>query len=255
MVVMLLPPALRAQSFSSYLQWTYQDAREMLGNIDGHTIKLGLLGTAVVAALSPLDRPVHDRAIRGFSKPVRYYAEAGNFIGEVHVAVPSALGIWGISMLTDNTRFKDAAFTSAQSLLYASTATMALKLILGRSRPADVDSPFKFAPFSGAYAFPSGHTTAAFALLVPWLAYYPGPFTWSLVAVAAGGTAFGRIEHNRHWLTDVVAGGIIGTSAALLLSRRHINARNGTSQTSAKLLFYPISTAYQQGIQVEIHLN
>ena len=227
----------------------------MLGNVDVRTLQFGVLGTGLVAALSPLDRPVKDRAIEGFSSPVRHYATATNYLGEAYVAIPTTLGLWGISMLTDDLKFRDAAFTSAQALLYASTATIVLKVIVGRTRPNETDSPYRFSPFSGAHSFPSGHTTAVFASLVPWLAYYPGPLTWSLVVVAAGGTAFARIEHNKHWLTDVVAGGAIGTIAALLLSRRHQHSRGIEKGRLSELRILPVASATRQGLVLHLSLR
>lgn len=66
------------------------------------------------------------------------------------------------------------------------------------------------------HSFPSGHTTSAFALATV-LAYYFHTIRWQtalvFLAVLAG---FSRIYLGQHFLTDVMAGMVLGTSVSLL---------------------------------------
>ncbi len=218
-------PAVQAQSISTYANWAYRDAYEMLIGVNGQTIRYGILGFGLVSAISVLDDPLQFTSEQGYSSFTEGFAEVANWTGEPSFAIPASVGLFGVSLLTKNQKFQDAAFTSAQTLFYATSATGLLKFLIGRTRPNESDSPYKFKPFSGEYSFPSGHATAAFSILIPWAVYYPGPITYSLVAVAGSGTAFARIKKNKHWFSDVVAGSAIGTISALILSHRHQIAR------------------------------
>ena len=65
-------------------------------------------------------------------------------------------------------------------MIYAGVLSYGVKYTVGRSRPYEQNSPHQFAPFSGRNSFPSGHTTSAFAILTPWVLYYPHPVTYGL---------------------------------------------------------------------------
>jgi membrane-associated phospholipid phosphatase len=71
-------------------------------------------------------------------------------------------------------------------------------------------------------SFPSGHTTTAFVAAEFMRKEYQDVSPWLVVAGYTAATATGalRVYHNKHWLTDVVAGaglGIISTDLAYLI--------------------------------------
>ncbi len=199
-----------------------------------------------------MDSPVQQHAEGDISSFWRHYADATNYLDSRELVISSALGIFGLSLLTDSYVLQDAAFTSAQALLYASTTTLALKYIFGRHRPTNASTPFHFSPFSGNTSFPSGHATAAFALLIPWAMYYSKPVVWGLVVLAGGGTAFARIVNNKHWFTDVMAGSTIGFLAGYLLSRKHQAWRSEEKFATATVDFTPVLTPDMQGAQLVV---
>lgn len=143
-----------------------------------------------------------------------------NEIGNSKAIQPLAVGIFLGSLLTDDTRFQDAAFTSLEAVVLANGLTNALKLVVGRARPFQDEGPLHFAPFSGNTSFPSGHATTAFAVVTPWLLYYPNYLTPGLLILGAT-TAFSRLATDMHWFTDVLAGSAVGFGTAYWLSRRH----------------------------------
>lgn len=88
-----------------------------------------------------------------------------------------------------------------KSLVAAWSATWALKIIVGAKRPN-----------GGAYSFPSGHTSTAFAA-APVLHEYFGDWVGYSAYAMAGMTAVARMEDNKHHLSDVLAGAAIGVVA------------------------------------------
>ena len=143
--------------------------------------------------------------------------------GEINLALPLSAGVFGTSLMTNNTRFQDAAFTSLQSLLMANLTVNAGKFIFARERPAHNEGPYDLDFLeTGATSFPSGHTATAFALVTPWLVYYPGPITYTLMAIPVG-TAIARVAKGRHWLSDVTAGAGIGLAMGYYLSKKHLS--------------------------------
>lgn len=96
-----------------------------------------------------------------------------------------------------------------------------LKRVTGRKRPCVIE-PHCWARLlpPDAYSFPSGHTIAAFAIASSVCLFYPS-LTLGLISCALL-IAFSRIILGMHFLSDVLAGMLIGTSlgsAAYMLLR------------------------------------
>lgn len=133
----------------------------------------------------------------------------------------AAGGLFLATLATRDTRLQDAAFTSFEATVYATLLTNVTKGAFGRVRPYRDRGPFAFEPFSDHKSFPSGHTALAFALVTPWVVYYPSPWTYGLFAVSAG-TALARLSMERHWGTDVLVGAALGTLTGYWLAKRHL---------------------------------
>lgn len=82
------------------------------------------------------------------------------------------------------------------------------------------DGVFGFSPFHGGqgwYAFPSGHTTVACAAAASlWLLWPRGRPVYAL-AVAL--VVVGLIGADYHWLSDIIAGGALGTAIGVGAAR------------------------------------
>lgn len=206
-----------------FLEWSYQDGAALLDELPGHTPALALGGAALLVPMAGFDAPMLEGVQRRNDGVLRDYLDVVNPIGGPK-ALPLAAGAFGASLLTNDAHLQDAAFTSMQSILYAGTAVYSLKYTFGRLRPETGAGSRAFDMFSGNTSFPSGHTATAFALVTPWVMYYPGPITYGLMAVPVG-TAVARIAKDRHWPTDVLAGAAIGYMTARYLSNRHMNSR------------------------------
>jgi membrane-associated phospholipid phosphatase len=117
-------------------------------------------------------------------------------------------------------RLHDAACISALAFASAGLIEFSLKHLVGRPRPdaalasAGLLGP-SFAP--DIDSFPSGHATSVFAVATVFAAYYPR-LRWPLYALAAA-IALGRVYLARHYVSDIIAGAVLGTIVAACLYR------------------------------------
>lgn len=234
----LAQPAPRAQALR-FLEWPLQDAAAVVQGVEGtHLMRLAGTGTAFLLALRLDDN------LRAQATAFPEEAEAFRLlevVGDVRKVRPAVALLFVGTLATRNRRLQDAAFTSLEAMVYANLVTGALKGVAGRARPWQEEGPAAFRPFSGDKSFPSGHATTVFAVLTPWFAYYPSPYSASLVALA-GGVAVARLSGDYHWFTDVVAGGAIGFTTGYLLSKRHLE--------SAGFTLTPVLSAHEAGVAV-----
>lgn len=105
------------------------------------------------------------------------------------------------------------------SVLAAGVSTVALKAIAGRHRPDETDNPYIFQPFSGHDSFPSGHTTMAFALATSLSNEIHNGWASAALFTFATGTAWSRLNDERHWFSDVLGGAAVGITAATIVNR------------------------------------
>lgn len=94
-----------------------------------------------------------------------------------------------------------------------------------RARPfvADPGGVHLFSHHAADPGFPSDHATAAFAIAVAILLRKRG---WGIVAlVAAAIVSVGRVALGLHYPSDILAGALLGTAAALVLWLPPIRAR------------------------------
>ncbi len=142
----------------------------------------------------------------GLSVPL----EIGNFYG-------SGWGVGGMSLLalsygkiSENQLVEDLGTDLTASFAATSVLAVAMKYGIGRTRP------------NGApYSMPSGHTSGAFSsVAVIW--HHLGWQTGMVFGSISTLTALARIEDNKHFTSDVVAGATLGLVVGrLVVSRRN----------------------------------
>lgn len=108
------------------------------------------------------------------------------------------------------------------TLFSAGLITPALKSAAGRARPVEEAGAFHFEPFSGLQSFPSGEATQAFTIAAVVAAHsdkrWVDVAAWSL----AGLIGWQRVNFDRHWASDVVAGALIGSGVGRWVVRRRL---------------------------------
>ena len=96
--------------------------------------------------------------------------------------------------------------------------TVILKLIIQRPGPEAFVRPWpEFSPFPWHYAFPSGHTSRAFAFAVV-LGQRFEKWRWHLLGAAIL-IGFSRIYIGAHYPADVIAGALLGIFVVFLFNK------------------------------------
>lgn len=224
-VTLFLPGNAHAQSNDDPLRfgvWLAQDVRDFPGAIVRRpSVFFGgsMLALAGMSAWDdPLARDLHTWHRRELWRVVEEF-------GDANAMRPAVILIFAGSLLQDDHRVQDAAFTGIEALILANVLTNALKLVHGRSRPWQEPGANDWEPFSGNTSFPSGHATTAFALMTPWVIYFDHPLAWTAIGLASA-TSLSRVTLRYHWPTDILAGAAIGASVSVWLSRRHRSRRS-----------------------------
>ena len=150
--------------------------------------------------------------ISGRAAPVTVVAKVFNWLGLVYVTLPVRIAIAGFLALRRRW-WHLAAFAAAVVLSEVLIGT--LKGSYDRARP-----PGSLVATSGA-SFPSGHSVAATVTVVAAVIALvpPGRARVAWGAAATGFSvlmALSRAYLGAHWLSDAIAGVLLGTSCALL---------------------------------------
>ena len=150
--------------------------------------------------------------ISGRSAPVTAVAKVLNVLGLVYVTLPVRIAIAGYLALRRRW-WRLAAFAGA--VLLSEILIGTLKGVYHRARP-----PESLVTTTGA-SFPSGHAIAASVTVVAAVIALvpPGRRRIAWATVAAGFSVLmglSRAYLGAHWLSDAIAGVLLGTSCALL---------------------------------------
>jgi len=160
------------------------------------------VGAVLVSALA--DKPV-DRQMKKYQdkKVVRAWNTYGN-------ALPYALvGAAGAAFALGDERMQNTGLIAMQSIAAAAGVSVVGKYAVGRARPQSEQGPWSQVGDGQSRSnasFPSGHSAVAFAAITPFAKEYDAPWLYGVAALGAGG----RIAGRKHWVSDTVAGSVIG---------------------------------------------
>jgi membrane-associated phospholipid phosphatase len=180
----------------------------------------GAVAIGGLSALMLLDHPVQrfsqDNRGTGSANVASFVRHFGQ--PEVYGTMTAGLIVAGLA--THHDRVARLGARMGVSLLLAGAANQGAKLAFGRPRPDQSLDADGYNPFSGQASMPSGHTAMAFA----WATTLADEIHHPLATVGLYGLAttvgWSRINDNRHWLSDVAAGALVGFASAKLASGR-----------------------------------
>jgi membrane-associated phospholipid phosphatase len=138
--------------------------------------------------------------------------------GQPEVYGTITLGVVAAGLISGDANLTRAGGRLAATLALAGATSTLAKLALGRPRPSESLDADGYVPFSGQDAMPSGHTTMAFALATALADDIHRPWATVGLYTLASGVGWSRINDNRHWLSDVVGGAVVGITSAKLVN-------------------------------------
>lgn len=135
-------------------------------------------------------------------------------------------------MMLGDERLSNTGLIALQSAAVAGGSSLLIKQAVNRSRP-EADSGHWTTQNAGQSksdsSFPSNHAAVAFALTTPFAEEYDAPWLYGVATAAS----LGRTAQRKHWLSDTVAGGLIGYAAGKWLWKAQRN--EGRYQTGFNL--------------------
>jgi membrane-associated phospholipid phosphatase len=173
------------------------------------------IGGAAAALVHPFDDTVNAR-LTGSDAVGRFFAP-GKYLGSVYVQAGTAVGLYAIGRYAmphaagqpRTNKVSHLGFDLLRALTVSQALTQAIKNTVRRDRPT-----------GECCAFPSGHSSAAFATASVFerhLGYRAALPTFAI----AGYVAASRLHDNRHFLSDVVFGGALGIASGWTVVGRH----------------------------------
>ena len=174
-----------------------------------------------------IDEPTQRYAlrVRDSSATVRNVSKyVTRFGGPYEAYILAGLGAYGF--IFNNEKIKTTTLLATQAYITGAAMESFLKLLSGRQRPyyynpREIEAEPKFnGPLSSGKdiyghkinsSFPSGHTTVAFAVATVFaMEYKDRPLIPLISYSAATMIGLSRITENKHWITDVFFGGVLG---------------------------------------------
>ncbi len=134
-------------------------------------------------------------------------------------------------------RFRAMTYDMLDAAIVNAAYSSVIKELVGRERPNGQDDK----------SFPSGHTSNAFALAAVAERHYG----WKLGVPAyalAGLMGLSRMNEDKHWLSDVVAGATLGFVVGRTVVR--VNGRGAERVSRATWSLSPIVARHTHGVQL-----
>lgn len=135
--------------------------------------------------------------------------EAANSLGTAKVLIPILGGMYVLGDRED----KDTVKQAVSALASAAIVTQGMKYLTGRARPNMPDSGDFKGPGAGKgyTSFPSGHTSAAFAVATVLANKHPNQ-EWLYYGLASA-VGVARVRKSAHFPSDVLVGAAVGMYA------------------------------------------
>jgi membrane-associated phospholipid phosphatase len=200
-------------------------AKAQAGEIDwGRSL---LIGGAITLGSVVLDKPAERFA--------REHKDASAMKGLINFgdALPvAALGVSAIFAFDESRQnLSDAGVAALEAGAAGYLVSTGLRYGVGRARPSSGQGASDFDPFSREdqwHSFPSRHTTVMWAAVTPYAEEYDMPWLYGVAAI----TNAARVGSREHWVSDTVAGSLIGYALGHIAWQARRDARRGKTGPS-----------------------
>lgn len=147
----------------------------------------------------------------------------GKWYGNGNPTLYAFAGFYLLGIFFHKHKLRDAGLLAGESFVFAGLITLLFKSFFGRWRPFTNHGDLSFYGFTWSdndhLSFSSGHANVAFCLSTVLASTTDNIYLKILYYIPAVITAFSRIYHDQHWLSDVVVGALI----ALLITNVLVN--------------------------------
>ena len=192
-----------------------------------------LLGSAL------LDQPVDDWAVK--HRESRWLKRTVKWGDALPVA---AMGLSALFAFDESRpRLSDAGTAALEAGVVALAASEVLKYGLGRARPNAGLGRGEFDPGTSEdrfHSMPSNHTAVLWAALTPYAKEFGAPWLYGVAALAN----LARAGSREHWVSDTVAGSLLGYALGSLAWEARRDSRQGKNAPKIALGMDSVSVAW-----------
>lgn len=172
----------------------------------------GMLGVGATLAVGANDLWFHHEASESWDSSGEHsLARLAQPMGNIAFVYPALAVAYGVGHLRGLPGVQTACVHAGVAVGIASAEAIVLKEVVGRARPSESPTDASnFQPFSQHQSWPSGHATVAAALAVALDRETTTPIVPLLAYPAVGLVCWSRVHDDEHWVSDVVAGALLG---------------------------------------------
>ena len=188
-------------------------------HINRHNAATWILFTAVTGGLIAADHHIANSFANSRGQ-LRWGGRISN-IGASYTLVPLVGAYYGFGVWRDHAKAREIGVLGTESLIDSLIVAGALKEVFRRNRPAEPESG-EF--WEGGTSFPSGHAIQMWSIASLVAHEYPhrkivGITAYSLASIVSAA----RIAANKHFASDVVAGGAMGWFIGRYVYQTHMS--------------------------------
>jgi membrane-associated phospholipid phosphatase len=188
----------------------------------------------LVGALVPMDEVLNIPFVNWQSSGANKFGEAGDLMGGLPVQFGISGAALGVGLISGNKNWQHFALDNLQAQLFTGGITWVIKELTNRARPETGENNFAwYGPFNGGdnTSFFSGHTSLAFSTATM-IFLHSGQKWWVGVLGYGVASAVGisRMQQQKHWASDVVAGAMVGTAVSRFIYKQQ-NLRRSKKST------------------------
>ncbi len=215
----------------------------------------GTTGVSLLALMPTYNsrQSLDERLLRGIERENQTYGtffKRLTYLGDGRVLFGASLTTYGISALGDYEGAQRFSANWTEALIDTALWATAIKILAGRNRPQNGEPDSEFHGPVGYFrnqgvnsSFPSGHTAMAFATAAVFTRESDNnPWVGVPAYLVAGGVGFSRMYVEKHWLSDILFGAVLGHSIGTLVENRH----HRSGKTAFR--FEPVLNAEEPGI-------
>ena len=189
---------------------------------DGSTTMRLLVAAALIGGASLFDRAANNYASEHHREP------SLKVLRNIGSGLPYAeFGLAGMDCLSHRGGSDgDVALAGVEAGITSVALAEVIKIGVDRSRPLQGRGGADFGHEKRSdSSFPSAHTTLAWSVITPIAQHYDAPWLYGVAAL----TNFARVTGRHHWLSDTVAGSVLGYVVGDWFGRRADAAAGATT--------------------------